>query len=449
MEAILGLLGVFLLVFINGFFVAGEFALVGARRTRIAQLAAEGHKSAQLATQALGHLDNYIAATQLGITLASLGLGWIGEPAVAKLVEPIFELLLPERWISAVGHTLSVGIAFTLVTVLHIVLGELAPKSIALQRAEGTALVVIRPTTWFLTLFHPIIRVMNYIGNTIIRMLGFEPADGHAQVHSAEELEMLITSSHEAGFLQESEERLLRRVFNFSDIQVQEVMQPRVEVDSIPHNIPVPQLLALVKTQHHSRYPVYKEKIDNLIGVLHLKDLLDTLIDQPTILADGNASFDIEKIVREPLFVPETLTLDQLLEQMQRTQNHLAVVVDEYGGVAGVATMEDIFEQLVGEVEDEFDAHDQTDAALNDDNNVEGLTSLNDIIGRFGDIPEDSQSMTIGGYIGEQLARIPRVGDTVRYNEYDVRVLEMEGRRVSKVHFSPRNQLPANPPEAS
>ena len=247
---------------------------------------------------------------------------------------------------------------------------------------------------------------------------------------------MLIATSHEAGLLQESEERLLRRVFNFADIQVQEIMQPRVEVDAIRYNISLHDLLKLTKVQHHSRYPVYEESIDNIIGVLHLKDVLDMLTDNPNMLTNPDAPFDLKALAREPLFIPETLALDQLLEQMQRTQNHLAVVVDEYGGVAGVATMEDIFEELVGEVQDEFDPHLDMGTTITDENSLDGLTSMNEIAERYGDLPADTKSKTIGGYISERLARIPRPGDIVQYNDYDVRVQEMDGRRVSKVLFS-------------
>ncbi|HEX2622976.1 MAG TPA: hemolysin family protein, partial [Phototrophicaceae bacterium] len=316
MDVIFGLLGVFTLVSINGFFVAAEFALVGARRTRIAQLASEGSVSAKAAQRAMEHLDTYIAATQLGITLASLGLGWIGEPAVAHLFEPLLHLLLPESAIETVGHTVNLVLSFSLVTMLHIVLGELAPKAIALQRPEATVLVVARPATWFMMLFRPVIIVMNSVGNGVVRLLGFEPPNGHAQVHSSEELVMLIHSSREAGLLQESEERLLRRVFDFSDIYVQEVMQPRTEVDALPLDIELKALLRKIRELHHSRYPVYDSSIDNMVGVLNVKDMMDQLIERPELLTTPSPAFDLKAMLHEPLFVPETLSVDKLLERM-------------------------------------------------------------------------------------------------------------------------------------
>jgi len=434
MNTLLGLLAVFLLVFLNGFFVAAEFSLVGARRTRIMQLADEGNAGAQAAQEAMHHLDNYIAATQLGITLASLALGWIGEPAVAHLFEPLLRLL-PGSIADAAGHTASVVLAFAVVTTLHIVLGELAPKSIALQRPEATAIIVARPTTWFLRLFRPIIFVMNRVGNGVVRLLGFEPAAEHQQVHSAEELEMLVHSSQEAGLIGAGEELLLRRAFDFSDIQVREVMQPRVEVVAFDLDTPLDTLLQRIAHEHHhSRYPVYRGSIDNTIGILHTKDLLDAVVARPELLTDPNAPFDLQGLLREPLYLPAVVSVDKVLERMQRTQRQLAVVLDEYGGVAGIATMEDILEELVGEVQDEFDSEAQPPPPEGDGAIVvDGLTSLNELIDRFGQPDGHPQSTTIGGYVAEQLDRIPETGDTVRFGDYEVIVEEMDEMRVARV----------------
>jgi putative hemolysin len=435
MSTLLGIVAVFALIFANGFFVAAEFSLVGARRTRITQLAEEGHTGARYAQDAILHLDSYIAATQLGITLSSLALGWIGEPAIAHVFDPLFELILPHNVIESAGHTISVVIAFTIVTMLHIVLGELAPKSIALQRPEGTSIIVARPTSYFLRLFRPVISLMNAAGNMIVRLLGFQAVGGHASVHSAEELEMLVKSSREAGLLQESEEKLLRRVFDFSDISVQEIMQPRVEVQAIAFKTPLSRLLQFINENHHSRYPVYRESIDDVAGILHLKDLLDILIEQPQLATDPEAVFDLSKILREPLFVPNTLRVDKLLELMQKHHNHLAVVVDEYGGMAGVATMEDIFEELVGDVQDEFDIEAEANLSNADVTVLDGLTSLNEISDRFGELEDEPQSTTIGGYIIEKLGRIPKLNDNIQFNGYMVKVEELDGMRVSKVRF--------------
>ncbi len=449
MESVLGLLAVAALVFMNGFFVAAEFALVGARRTRIAQLADEGNAGARAAQDAIQHLDNYIAATQLGITLASLGLGWIGEPAVAHLFEPVFELFLPEEGAETLKHTLAFAFAFGLVTTLHIVFGELAPKAIALQRPEGTSIVVSRPITWFLRAFRPVIFVMNGIGNAVVRLLGFQPASGHEQVHSIEELGMLIHSSREAGVLAASEERLLKNVFDFRDIQVREVMQPRVEVEAIPVDITLPDLLHRVESGHFSRYPVFRDSIDHIVGILHTKDLLDAIVRQPDLLTGSHADFSLEPLLREPLFVPLMLPVDVVLDRMKRAKTHVAIVLDEYGGMAGMATMEDILEELVGEVQDEFD--ESLSLPVSPASGVillDGLTGMSEVVERFGEPPCVTQAATIGGFMVECLDRIPDVGDTVAYGRYDVYVETMDEMRVERVRFVRRGiaaQDPAAP----
>jgi magnesium and cobalt exporter, CNNM family len=392
------------------------------------------------------HLDHYIAATQLGITLASLGLGWIGEPAVAQLFEPLFERYLPEQTALTLGHTVAVVIAFSLVTLLHIVLGELTPKSIALQRPEDVAMVVARPTIVFHNIFNPVIFIMNGIGNWVVRTLGFEPTGEHNQVHSPEELEMLVHSSREAGLLQESEEALLRRVFDFSEIPVVEIMQPRVEVDAVDVDIPLPDLLQHIAAQHHSRYPVFRDQIDNVIGVLNVKDVFDLLVRQPSMLTDANAKFDLSVLLREPIYVPETVGVDKVLEEMRRKKIHIAIIVDEYGGMAGLATMEDILEELVGEVEDEFDEDEANAVEEADPNVVDGLTSMTDMIERFGDPGGEVDSATIGGYVAERLERIPVVGDELPFADYDVSVDEMDGMRVAVVRFI-RSARAAQPAE--
>ncbi len=449
MGSAVGLIAVFALVFVNGFFVAAEFALVGARRTRIVQLAESGHSGAKFAEQAINHLDSYIAATQLGITLASLGLGWIGEPAVAHLLEDAFAAVLGEETAATAGHSASIIIGFSIVTTLHIVLGELAPKSIAIQRPEGTSVIVARPTTWFLRIFNPVIFTMNTIGNGIVRLIGFNPASGHEQVHSAEELLMLVRSAHQAGVLEDSEERLLQRAFDFGDIPIREVMQPRVEVDAIAVDTPLRDVLEKVSTGTYSRYPVYADSIDHVIGLLHAKDLLDQVVHNPDLLNDPAPPFDLKTIVRESLYFPEMAAVNSVLEQMQRTQTHFTVVLDEFGGMSGIATMEDILEELVGEVQDEFDIEQAPVRFEEDVIVIDGLVTLHDISERFGPPPdaETLQSTTIGGFVSERLGRIPTRGDKVRYGDYDVYVEDMDEMRVARLRFV-RRASPCDTPDA-
>ncbi len=447
MELVLGLAAVFILVFINGFFVAAEFALVGARRTRIQQLASEGHGGARIAEQALVHLDSYIAATQLGITLASLGLGWIGEPAIAHLLEPLLDLIVPGNISETALHSITIAIGFSIVTTLHIVLGELAPKSIALQRPEGTSVVVARPIRWFLRVFSPVIMVMNALGNGVVRLLGFKPASGHERVHSAEELVMLVASAHEAGILEDREEQLLQRAFDFRDIHIRDVMQPRVEVEALPLDMPLLEVVEKVSTGTYSRYPVYDDKIDKVVGILHARDLLAQVVRQPTLLGGEAPDFKLKSVLREPLFFPEMATVDKVLDQMQREQVHFTIVIDEFGGMAGIATMEDILEELIGEVQDEFDAEDAPVSIEADAVSLDGLVTMHDVNERFGALPEgkEAYSATIGGYIAERLDRIPTQSDTVRYAAYDVVVEEMDELRVARVKFVQRAVPPTAP----
>ncbi|MBK8020891.1 MAG: HlyC/CorC family transporter [Chloroflexi bacterium] len=447
METVIGIVAVLALVFMNGFFVAAEFSFVGARRTRIAQLAQEGSAGARAAQSALAHLDRYIAATQLGITLASLGLGWVGEPAIAHIFEPIFESVMSPETAETVGRSISIAIAFSIVTTLHIVLGELAPKSIALQRPEDVSIIVARPTILFHNIFRPVILIMNGIGNAVVRLLGFEPASEHNSVHSAEELEMLVHSSREAGLLQENEEDLLRRVFDFSDTAVESIMHPRLDVDAFNVKMPLQKVLHQIGDLHHSRFPVYRDNIDNVIGLLTVKDLFNLLVHQPDLLAPDAPPFDMTPLLRTPIYVPMTLSVDKVLEQMRRKKMHLAIVIDEYGGIAGLVTMEDILELLVGDVEDEFDVAPPSEPGDDDPNVMSGLVSIDDVIERYGNPGDEVESATIGGYVAERLERIPVQGDTLRFADYEVRVEAMDGRRVARVRFTPITK-PASPGDA-
>ncbi len=335
-------------------------------------------------------------------------------------------------------------------TTLHIVLGELAPKSIALQRPEGTSLIVARPTTWFLRIFRPVIFMMNTIGNSVVWLMGFNPASGHEQVHSAEELLMLVESAHEAGMLDDSEERLLQRVFDFADIPIRDVMQPRVEVTAIAADAPLSEVLEKVSTGTYSRYPVFDESIDNVVGLLHTKDLLDLVVHNPALLSDQSASVDLRSILRDPLYFPELASVDRVLDQMQRAQTHFCVVLDEFGGMSGIATMEDILEELVGEVQDEFDSEKAPFSMGKDVIELDGLVTMHDVIERLGPLAEASHLMssTIGGYVAERLDRIPAVGDKVTYGIYDVIVDEMDEMRVARVRLVRRNIGP-NPADSS
>src|SRR5258706_1133995 len=334
------LAGVLALVFANGFFVAAEFSIVTVRKTRIDQMIAEGHRGARAVRRAITDPDSYIAATQLGITMASIGLGWIGEPALAEMILPVVSFL-PSQMAATTAHSISVAIAFAIVTALHITLGELAPKTIALERAEATALLVVKPTELFMRLFWPFIRLLNGMGQAVVNLLGLRGSGGHAMVHSEEELKMLVTASQEAGVLEEQEEQMLHRVFDFADLTAGQVMVPRPELVAIPADASGDALLQLVRRAGFSTLPVYRNDMDNVIGILHAVDVLKAL-------AESSVAIPAEALAREALTVPETMRADNLLTAFRQRGVREALVIDEYGSTAGLVTFEWLMERIVG-----------------------------------------------------------------------------------------------------
>ncbi|GLV58633.1 hypothetical protein KDH_54630 [Dictyobacter sp. S3.2.2.5] len=443
-SSIFGLIAVFALVAANGFFVAGEFALVKIRTTRINQLVAEGHVAARVVQKEIQHLDTFIAATQLGITLASLALGWIGEPSLAHLVEPVF-LWVGGGAAEAVSHTVAIAISFILITIIHIVLGELVPKSIALQRSEGTAFFVARPLYLFAHVFRPFILLMNGIGGFFIRLLGLEATSEHAAVHSVEELEMLVAQSREAGLLQQQEEILLRHVFDFSDKTAQQVMIPRSEVMAVPVTISREALVQTFWRENYTRIPVYEDTLDNIIGLAHIKDIFQTNSNQ------AGQPFNLRGILRPVLYVTETSSLDMILAQMRSRRIHMAIVIDEYGSTAGIITLEDVIEELVGEVQDEFDTSDrgvrhEIETLPDGTISVDGLIALASFADQFGGSEKELEEIhanTLAGYIFEKLDRLPVLGDTVPFGDYTLRVEEMDGRRIARVRVTRSRSEPA------
>ncbi len=438
------LLAVVVLVLLNGFFVAAEFALVSVRKSRIDQLALEGSARARQVQRAITHLDTYIAATQLGITMASLALGFVAEPSIARLLEPLFAGFLPHEGAWFTSHTVALVISFAIATVLHIVFGELAPKSIALQRAEATSLWVTAPLDLFLKIFRWPIRALNGIGNGVVRLIGLEPAGEHGSVHSVEELELLVHSSREAGFLEEQQERMVAGVFDFGERQASRVMTPRTELDAVPETIGLPELAKRAAEGRHSRLPVYEGDLDHIVGVVHAKDVLRALESGvPT------AGFDVRGLMRAVPYVPESLPLDELMAELRRQGAHLAVVVDEFGGTAGLVTLEDLLEEIVGEVTDEFDATNQPVEQLPDGSVVlDGLMAIEEVAERFGLDIEEPFYDTVGGYVFGQLGREPALGDELALpDDRRLRVVELDGLRVARVLLLPAGRSD-RPPSA-
>jgi CBS domain containing-hemolysin-like protein len=422
------LVGVLALVLANGFFVAAEFSIISVRKTRIDQLLAEGSRMARPVRRALDRPDQFIAATQLGITMASLGLGWIGEPALASMLHPLFASL-PANISLATAHSLAVAIAFIIITSLHIVLGELAPKTVALQHAEKTALIVAKPTELFLRTFKPFIRVLNAMGWAVVKMLGMKPSSGHGLVHSEEELKMLVTASQEAGVLEEEEEQMLHRVFHFNEFTAAEMMVPRTEMPAVRADAPIGEVVDLVWRGRHTSLPVYRGELDDIVGIMLVPDLVRALASFPP-------NFNLAAIAREALTVPETMKADELLRQMRRHRTHQAIVIDEYGGTAGIVTFERVMERIVGELGGDFGTAALPIRQLPDGSfEIDGLALVTDINERFGLHIDEETYTTIGGYMLGHLGRRPAIGDAVEVEGKTLRVEAVDGLRVSRVRI--------------
>jgi CBS domain containing-hemolysin-like protein len=428
-QVLLGLLAIMTLVLANGFFVAAEFALVTVRKTRIDQLIAEGSATARVVRRALGDPDSYIAATQLGITMTSLGLGWIGEPALAVVLEPGLAAVVGDRMAAATSHSIAFTVAFAIITALHIVLGELAPKTVALQHPERTSLIVARPTELFMRVFWPFISLLNGMGRTVVQAFGLRGPSGHSLVHSEEELKMLVTASQEAGIIEEDEEQMLHRVFGFADLTAGQVMVPRTEMVAVADDAPMEFVLQAVARGAHDRYPVYRKDLDNIVGVLHLADLVP-------VLARGGP-VDVAALAREAYTVPETMPADTLLGEMRARNTPLAIVIDEYGGTAGLVTFAGLMERIVGSLGQEGSAARITvladGSAL-----VDGLALVTDINAQFGLHIDEDVYNTLGGYVLGRLGRRARLGDRIEVEGRTMRVEALDGLRVARVFISKR-----------
>lgn len=423
-SVVLRLAGVLALVLVNGFFVAAEFALVGARRSKLAEMAQAGDRLAVLAQRAIAQLDRYISATQLGITMASIALGWIGEPAIAYLIDAFLGLfgLVPQPGTTHLFA--SIVVAFTVITFLHVVFGELAPKTVALVMPERLSGWVALPLMGFAKIMTPFIAALNGTANAFLRLFGIQPMSEAQHVHSPEELRLLVMQARAHGTLDESDSAMLAGVFDFHEKKAQDVMRPRTEVAAIPIDATEEEVWQIIRRERYSRYPVYQETLDDVVGVFVAKDLW---------LYDGSEPFELRKFVREALYVPSSRPAERVLDDLRKTRAHLAVVLDEYGGTAGIVTMEDLIEEVVGDIADEYDVLAReavmTDGVLE----LAGSMSLIDVRSDYKvQVPEGDWS-TLGGYVFARLGRIPQVGDRVPYPGGELEVVAMDGRRVAAV----------------
>jgi magnesium and cobalt exporter, CNNM family len=420
------LAAVVVLVALNAFFVAAEFALVGARRTRLEEMVQRGDRKAILALRASRSLTRYISATQLGITLTSLGLGWIGEPALAGLIQGAFAGF-PATLQLVATHGIAVVFAFSIITSLHIVLGELVPKAVALVHPEQIISWTVVPLMGFAWVMHLPIALLYGTANGLLRRLRVEPPGQHERVHSPDEIRMLVEQSEEGGSIGKEDARLLEGVFEFSEKTAQEVMTPRTQMVALERELSVEEAADVVAQARRSRYPVYGESLDDIAGVVHAKDILTAVRQHP--------GTNVGAIMRPPLFVPATREVEDVLADMKRLKVHLAVVLDEYGGTAGLVTMEDLLEEIVGDIYDEYDRQERPKPMPEGAPQLDGAMSISDFNADHELQLDDTDYTTLGGYLFGQLGRLPRPGDRIVAGQDAFEILEMEGRRVKSVRF--------------
>jgi putative hemolysin len=415
----LELLGVAALILLNAFFVAAEYGLVTARRTRIIELHHQGNRRARDVLRITADPPRFIAAMQLGVTLTSLGIGALGEQALSKAFE---------TWLATV---LAVILAYLLLTYVHVVIGELVPKGVALRSPERTALWAAIPVRAFFGLFAPFIWVLQRSTEFVLRVFGLEPPGAEREAMSEAELRMLLSRSSEQGEIEHEEQQMIDKVFVFGDKDAADVMVPRPEVAAVAVDVPPEQALATVLDSPYTRYPVYRESLDDIVGVLHVRDLFTAVHDR------GLADVRLDEIVRPATIVPETKDLASLLQEFRRTNNHFAVVVDEYGGMAGICTLEDLLEEIVGEIEDEFDVPEEQIEQVDEDTyRIDGMFAIDEFNERFGTDLPDEDYHTLAGFVFGQLGRAPQPGDDVSYDGMRFDVLEVDGNRIERVAVS-------------
>jgi CBS domain containing-hemolysin-like protein len=415
---------VLLLVMLNAFFVAAEFALVGARRSRLQQMADEGDRKAKLAQKAVGDLDRYISATQLGITLASLGLGWVGEPALASMIDGALGALGVDVPAGATHTAAAATTAFIIIMFLHVVFGELAPKSVALVMPEQLSRYVALPMIVFARVMQPFIWALNGSANLLLKAFGIKSAGEARHVHTPEELRLLVMQARAHGTLDETDSAMLAGVFDFHEKRSRDVMRPRTDVVAIPIDATEAEVWEIVRRERYSRYPVYRDSLDDVLGVFLAKDLW---------LHQGNGAFSLEPFVRQALYVPASRAAERVLDDLRRTRAHMAVVLDEYGGTAGIITMEDLIEEVIGDIADEYDVQARESVETDGVLELTGSMSLIDVRSDYKLAVPDGDWSTLGGYVFARIGKLPQLGDRAPFPGGELEVVAMEGRRVAAV----------------
>ncbi|MFP7296555.1 hemolysin family protein [Neobacillus niacini] len=419
---IINLIVIAILIAFTAFFVSFEFAIVKIRSTRIDQLVSEGNKKAIAAKKIVSNLDEYLSACQLGITVTALGLGWLGEPTVEHLLHPLFtHLSIPE---SAAG-VLSFVIAFASVTFLHVVVGELAPKTIAINKAEAVTLLFAKPMIIFYKIMYPFIKTLNGSARIIVGIFGLKPASEHEDAHSEEELQLIISESYKSGEINQSEYKYVNNIFEFDDRIAKEIMVPRTEIVAFDKSQTLEECLEIVKKENYTRYPVIDGEKDNIVGMLNMKEVLTDYI------SGKNLDTSIEEYTRPVIQVIESIAIHDLLVKMQKERVHMAILMDEYGGTAGLVTVEDILEEIVGEIRDEFDEDEVPEINRISENKtvVDGKVLIDEVNDLFGlDIQEEEMD-TIGGWILSEKMDVVE-GDKIKYGDYEFKVLEIDGYHI-------------------
>ena len=418
---------VFVLLLVNGFFVSAEFAIVRARRAKIEQLTKDGNVDAKLALKALEDMNFFIAAVQVGVTIASIGIGWFGSPTIEKMMDPILSNL-PSSYVY-LTHTITAVVAFLVVTFLHVVIGEQVPKCIALQYPEKISLYVAKPMDIFMTISKPFVWVLNVACNAILRLFRI-PVSTARVVHTIEDLDLMVNTSYDEGVLNETEKDMIHNVFKFSDLTAREVMIPRTDMVCVPIGMSIEELNKVATENQYTRYPVYDGDIDHITGLIHVKDLYSLSIKDEVC--------PIEKIQRKVLLVHETITLDNLVREFKKNKSQMAVVVDEFGGTSGIITLEDVLEEIFGDVQDEFDEETEFDIKEIKPNHylANGMMRLDELANYF-DLPddklEDDDVDTIAGLVVKELGRLAQLDDVVKYHEFTFTVKEVDGARITKL----------------
>ena len=430
---IIKLLLALFLVLLNGFFVAAEFSIVKVRYSQIQLKAAEGNSMAKQAEHIIKHLDEYLSATQLGITLASLALGWVGESAMHHIIEKLFHYfnVAVEQ---ATVTTISLVISFLLITVMHIVFGELIPKSIAIRKAEATTMAIAMPLRVFYTVFKPFIWAMNKMSNAVLRLMKIHPASEH-EIHSTEELQLLVNQSADSGEIQEENYEIIKNAFDFTDHSAKQIMVPRQNILSIDIEDPIEEVITQIMDSGYSRIPVYTGSIDNVIGIFYAKEIIREYVRRKGDITHE----DLHRLMREAFFVVGSKKISDLMKIFQQKKQHLAVVIDEFGGTEGIITLEDILEELVGEIQDEEDDEEKVVDQVADNifwvQATQPLDEINEFLPKKFPLSEEGEFNTLAGYVLHELEDIPEENQEFEMNSYHFKILKMNNKSVEMVEL--------------